>query len=284
MKGFKNLEITTFEHQFTGDFDKCLQTLLSFRNQVKYVSIHAPSYLTVAHIEDEAHRKLAVQCIEKIVQIAPQIECERVVFHGFHYVTDMHNMAEVTAQRRRAFSKCAESIKRLERVAIEFGVKLCLENLNAYMYFDKPSYLIFGASPMDIVRVAKETDSNVRLCFDAAHFKNFCSFLQKSKRMRELYGVNKPSLKDLFGKISDRVEIVHVSDAKGYVAGLKETEHLPLGMGEIDFEGLFKEICASDFDGPIVLETQELDINNAINMAEGRRCIESILAKIVKAS
>jgi len=78
------------------------------------------------------------------------------------------------------------------------------------------------------------------------------------------------------------VDIIHISDAKGHIAGLKETEHLPLGIGEIDFRGLFEEILRSKFHRPIVLETQETEINNAVNMAAGRKYLEMILADIHK--
>jgi sugar phosphate isomerase/epimerase len=247
---------------------------------VKYDSVHAPSNLTIAHVSDDVHRKFAEHCLETVIKMAPKIDCEHVVFHAFYHVAEISDVVEVVSLRKEAFLRCVESIKRLERIARDFGVKICLENINACIYLDRLCYLIFTASPYDLVDVAKEVSSEFfKFCFDPAHAKNFCNFIHQFQEMQALYGVPELSVEEFFRTILDKVHIVHLSDARGSIAELK-TEHLPLGEGEIDFVKLFREIVKAKFDGPIVLETQEIDVNNAVNMVASRKYLNEILRKI----
>ena len=252
---------------------------MKYKGGAKYVSVHAPSNLTIAHISDDAHQKFAEQCIGNIIKIAPNIDCERVVFHGFYHVTELDNAVEVASLHERALSKCVESAKRLDRLSREFGVRICLENINACLQLDRLYYLIFSSSPYDLMEVAKEVNSEFfRFCFDSAHAQNFLNFIHQFQEMQKLYSIKEISLEDFFRIISNKVDIIHLSDAKGSIASMR-TESLPLGEGEIDFKKLLEEILRVEFNGPIVLETNETDINNAVNMIAGRRYISEILAR-----
>jgi sugar phosphate isomerase/epimerase len=278
-KGLDNLEIITFEDEFRRGFDQYLKVLLKYKGTAKYVSVHVPSNLTIAHISDNIHQKFAEQCIEDVIKIAPNIDCERVVFHAFYHVNELGNAVEVASLRSKAFSKCVESAKRLDRLSREFGVRVCLENINACMQLDRLYYLIFSSSPYDLVQVAEEVNSeSFRFCFDSAHAQNFCKFIPQSQEMQNLFCIQEISLEDFFRMISNKVDIIHLSDAKGSIASMR-TESLPLGEGEIDFKKLLEEILKVGFNGPIVLETNETDINNAINMIAGRRYLSEILGK-----
>jgi len=130
--------------------------------------------------------------------MAPQIDCEQIVIHAFHHVTKIENITKVTSLRKKAFSKCLESIKRLDKLAHEFGVKMCIENLNARLHLEKPYYLIFGVSPYDLLEITREVNHNLGLCFDVAHAKNLCNFIKKSKEMQALCGVNELTVENFF--------------------------------------------------------------------------------------
>jgi sugar phosphate isomerase/epimerase len=71
-------------------------------------------------------------------------------------------------------------------------------------------------------------------------------------------------------------DIIHLSDAKGNTASMR-TESLPLGEGEIDFKKLLEEILRVEFNGLILLETNETDMNNATNMVAGRKYLNEML-------
>jgi sugar phosphate isomerase/epimerase len=97
--------------------------------------------------------------------------------------------------------------------------------------------------------------------------------------MRTFFKVEELSPENFYKVISKHVEVVHLSDAKGSVGG-KDNEHLPLGKGEIDFRKILKAILANDFSGPVVCEIDEIDSNNALNMAEGRDYLLKLLADL----
>jgi sugar phosphate isomerase/epimerase len=256
-----------------------LKVLLKYKGTAKYVSVHAPSNLTIAHISDDVHQKFAEQCLENIIKIAPNIDCECVVFHAFYHVTELGNAIEVASLHNKALSKCVESVKRLDRLSREFGVRVCLENINACVQLDRLYYLIFSSSPYDLVKVAEEVNSEFfRFCFDSAHAKNFCNFIRQFQEMQKIYGIQEISLEDFFRIISNKVDIIHLSDVKGSIASMR-TESLPLGEGEIDFKKLLEEILRVGFNGPIVLETNETDMNNAVNMVAGRKYLSEMLGE-----
>lgn len=250
---------------------------MDYKDRVKYISIHAPSDLTIAHT-DYSHREFATDCVERLIRVAPEIDCNRVVVHGFYNVTKISNRRVLASLRKAAFQRCVDSFKRLDNVARDFGVKVCLENINARVHLDQLYYAIFGASPYDLAEIAAKVNSPLfKLCFDAAHAHNFCKLIHESPEMQALYRIQTLSIPDFFNIISNNVSIIHLSDATGSVAGFRETEHLPLQEGEIDFRLLLKAILEYGFNGPIVLETQEREINNAVNMLKGRRTLYSLM-------
>jgi len=278
----RDLEIITFRHEFERNFDQSLKVLLEYIDVVNYVSLHAPSDLTIAHVDD-SQREFAERCLEKIIRVAQEIYCERVVIHGCYHVAEIENKIMVASLRKRAFQKCVKSVKRLVKMGRDFGVLICLENMNARLHLDRLYYMIFGASPYDMVEVAVDVNSPFfKFCFDAAHAYNFCKQMRESREMRTLHSVQELSIPEFFKVISDNVSIIHFSDARGSIAGLKESEHLPLQRGEIDFKALIEVVLECKFDGPIVLETQEEDIDNARNMAKGRKYLEALINSILK--
>jgi len=251
---------------------------------VNYVSLHAPSDLTIAHINDR-RREIAERCVEKVIRVAPKIDCQRVVIHGCYHAAEIGNQTKMTSLRKRTFQKCVESIKRLEKIMDDLGVIICLENMNARLHLDRLYYMIFGSSPNDLVKMAIEVNSShLSFCFDAAHAYNFCRQVYESRKMRALYDVQALSVPDFFRVIKHNVSIIHFSDAKGSIAGLEESEHLPFQQGEVDFKALVKVIHECKFEGPVVLETQEEDIDDARNMFQGRKYLNALIDSVTKSS
>jgi len=251
---------------------------------VDYVSLHAPSDLTIAHINDR-RREFAERYVEKIIRVAPKIDCQRVVIHGCYHAAEIENLTKVMSLRKRAFQKCVESIKRLEKTGHDLGVTICLENMNARLHLDRLYFMIFGSSPNDLLKVAIEVNSPfLNFCFDAAHAYNFCRQMRESQKMRVLYDGQELSVLGFLKVIRHNVSIIHFSDAKGSIAGLKESEHLPLQQGEIDFKALVEVILECKFDGPVVLETQEEDIGDALNMVQGRKYLNVLIDSVIASS
>jgi len=165
---------------------------------------------------------------------------------------------------------CVIGVKSLEELCKEKGVTLCLENINAYTRIRGLLYLIFSVTPQDLLQVMEKVDPQTfKLCFDVAHALNFSNFIQENLRMRRFFEVEELSPEDFYKMISKHVEIIHLSDARGSLGG-KGNEHLQLGRGEVDFPKILRAILTSGFSGPIVCETDDIDPNNALNMAKGR--------------
>lgn len=205
--------------------------------------------------------------------------------HCCYHVAETNNQTKVASYRKRAFQKCVESIKRLEKIGHDLGVNICLENMNARLHLDRLYFMIFGSSPNDLVKVAIEVNSPVlSFCFDAAHAYNFCRQVRESRKMRAFYDVKALSVPGFFRVIEDNVSVIHFSDAKGSIAGLEESEHLPLQRGEIDFRALVEVILECKFEGPVVLETQEEDIGDARNMVQRRKYLNVLIDSVIASS
>jgi len=254
--------------------------LRGYSAELEFVSIHTPSELTISDAVDENYRMRGLACLERAVRLAAEVNCRRVVFHAFHNVTELGTIKNMVALRDRALQKCVEGIRSLNHLLENLDVVLCMENINACLYLDRLLYPIFTASPHDLLRVIKESGSDhLRLCFDIAHAQNACNFLLQNPRMRAFFGVSKLTVKEFCEMIIDHIDLVHLSDAKGVIAR-RDADNLPLGMGEIDFRKVLEPILVRKRRPPIVLETNEIDVNNAMNMVKAREFLSRIMAQI----
>lgn len=277
-KGFRAVEIITFENQLKHSFRLTHRVLRNYSNSLEFISIHTPSELTISDAIYEDHRKRGLSCLEKAIRLAARTNCKRVVFHAFQNVSKLGTINEMISLRDRAFQKCVEGIRSLDHLCEDFGVTLCLENINACIYLNQVLYIIFTASPHDLLRVVKEVDSDfLKLCFDVAHAQNACNFILQNPEMKALFNVDKLTLEGFWEMVMDHVDLIHLSDAKGTIAG-KGTDNLPLGRGEIDFRRVLKFILVKGLRHPIVLEIDETDVNNAINMVRSREFLSHMIA------
>ncbi|MFB0513963.1 MAG: sugar phosphate isomerase/epimerase family protein [Candidatus Bathyarchaeia archaeon] len=279
-KAFTSVEIITFEEQFKEKLDKYEGLLNKYSNVLDYVSIHAPSGLTISHATNENHRRIALTCLEKLIVLASRIGCKRVVFHGFHPVKKLDSIQEIISLRGKALQNCIRGIESLDKLCSERGVTLCLENINACVRLDRLYYLVFSASPFDLLDVVEKVNSEAfRLCFDVAHAYHTCNFVYENPEMSEIFRFSELSIETFYKIVAKHVDIIHLTNAKGAV-GAKSTEHLLPEEGEINFRQMMKTILENNFSGPIVLEMDELDMNNALNMAKSRDYLLKLLADL----
>jgi len=279
-KGFRAVEIITFENQLQHSFKLMQRVLHNYSYSLEFTSIHTPSELTISDTIDEDYRKRGLSCLEKAIKLAARINCKRVVFHAFQSVPKLGTINEMISLRNRAFQKCVEGIQSLHHLCEDLGVTICLENSNTCIYLDQVLYLIFTASPNDMLQVVKAVNSNfLKLCFDVAHAKNTCNFTRQNPEMKALFHVDKLTTEGFCEQVIDHIDLIHLSDAKGTIAG-KGTDNVPLGQGEIDFQKMLKLILNKGLRSPTVLEIDETDVNNAINMAKGREFLSRIIAEL----
>jgi len=265
---------------FKGKLHKYERLLKEYSDLLDYVSIHAPSDSTISHVTDQSHRKIALACLEKLIVLASRIGCRRVVFHGFHPITRLDSIREMRSLRDKALQNCAMGVKSLNELCHKSEVTLCLENINACARLDRLYYLVFSASPFDLLDAVEKLDSEAfRLCFDVAHAYHTCNFVHENPKMSKVLRFSELSVEAFYKIIARHVDIIHLTDAKGAV-GAKNTEHLPPKKGEINFRRIMKAILKNNFGGPIVLEMDELDFNNALSMARSRDYLLGLLANL----
>ena len=278
-KGFRAVEIITFEDQLRHSFESIQKILRNYSDSLEFTSIHTPSELTISEAIDEDYRKRGLSCLEKVIKLAAEIDCKHVVFHAFQSIPNLGTIYEMNSLRDRAFQKCVEGIQSLICLCEDLAVTLCLENINACIHHNQLLYLIFSASPNDLLRVVKEVNSDLlRLCFDVAHAQNTCNVIMQNPEMKAFFNIDKLTPEGFCELVIDHTDLIHLSDSKDTIAG-KGTDNLPLGEGEIDFRKVLKPILAKEFS-PIVLEMDESDVNNAINMVKSREFLSRIIADL----
>jgi len=145
-KGFGAVEVITFEDQLMDSFKSMQKVLRSYSGSLEFVSVHAPSELTISDAVDEKYRKRGLLCLEKVVRLAARVNCKRVTFHAFQKVSKLSTINDMVSLRDRAFQKCVEGIRSLNHVCEDLDVTLCLENINACVYLNQVFYLIFSAT------------------------------------------------------------------------------------------------------------------------------------------
>lgn len=279
-KGFRAVEIITFEDQLKNSSRLMQRVLRNYSNSLEFTSIHTPSELTISDATDEDYRRRGLSCLEKAIRLAAETDCKRVVFHAFQNVSKIGTINEMISLRDRAFQKCVEGIRSVDHLCEESSVTLCLENINACIYLNQVLYPIFTASPHDLLSVVEEVNSNfLKLCFDVAHAQNTSNFILQNPEMKTLFNVCKLTPKGFCELVIDHIDLIHLSDSKGTIAG-KGTDNLPLGKGEIDFRRALEPILVKGLRSPIVLEIDEIDVNNAINMVESREFLSRIIARL----
>jgi len=119
----------------------------------------------------------------------------------------------------------SENIKRINAKFKDNGIVLYVENnsrLDKLNYTIDDLSLFFAANP------------DVELCLDIAHIDSY-------EHLQDIIKVKYPRM-------------LHISDKRFSV----EHEHLPIGMGDLDFELIFSKYLR-DFNGKIILEIPEED-------------------------
>jgi len=279
-KGFRAVEIITFEDQLKYSFESMQKILRDYSSSLEFTSIHTPSELTISDAIDQRRRERGLLCLERAIQLAALIDCKRVVFHAFQSVLKLGTIDEMISLRNRAFQKCVEGIRSLIYLCEDLGMMLCLENINTCIRLNEVLHLIFTASPNDLLRVIREVRSDsLKLCFDVAHAQNVCNFLAQHPKMRAFLDIDTLTPEGFLELIIDHTDLIHMSDCKGVVAG-KGTDNLPLGQGEIDFRKVLELVLTKGLGTPIVLEIDENDVNDAVNMAKSREFLMHIISEL----
>lgn len=184
---------------------------------LKY-SIHAPiGDVNIASMS-ERMREAAVLELMATMECAIQMGVETVTIHpGFRpfVVKGMEDKAILRAQK---------SLRTLDRVTREFGIRMALENMPDF-------FMMIGRTAEDMEALLEGTDMGI--CFDVGH-------------------ANTAGQIDEILKMKDRFVNVHVHDNVG-----DQDEHMTMGEGNINFEDVFSKL--KGYRGNYVIESKTME-------------------------
>jgi sugar phosphate isomerase/epimerase len=183
-------------------------------------SFHAPFADRIdISAADVGVREQALVEIAQAVDAAAMLGVRHFVIHpGPEHL----HLAEVE-ERRRRMENAVGMLNRIARRCQDAGIVCVLEN--------KLPHLLFG-NAADILAILEALDSaEVGVCLDTGH--------------ASLSG----DLSNAVRKFAGRIRLVHAHDNGGTF-----DDHLPPGEGNIDWDGLVRELAITGFAGAIVLE------------------------------
>jgi protein FrlC len=184
--------------------------------------IHFEYEFNLAH-PDELERRKAVDFVKGCMELTRALESTTMlVLPG---KVDQPDFMKSKVPYRTYFAQAVKSLKECAEHASQFELTLGIENAVVGNFADTPG---------EIHRLLSAVDSErVRAYVDTANANVFYP--------PEEY------LEVLRGKM---VDCIHVSDNDGM-----RSDHLPVGMGSIDFPRFLKKLKSSGWDGYLVLET-----------------------------
>ncbi|RRJ29113.1 sugar phosphate isomerase/epimerase family protein [Halocatena pleomorpha] len=171
------------------------------------------------------------------MELAVDLGAEKVVFHPSSDAWKL-GWSESECQ---AFVH--ESLDELVPAASDRGLTPCLENIVSSYY--------------DITTFPELLDRypNASMTFDTSHAL--------------LAGMEEPAMAQFCREYADRIDHLHLVDTRD------GDEHLPVGMGHIDFATVFEGIAAADWSGTATLEVGTNDLDT---IALGKRHVAKLLA------
>ena len=170
------------------------------------------------------------------MDLAADLGAETVVFHPS---SDAWERGWTGAERRGFVH---EALDELVPAALERGLEPCLENVVS-------SYYVASAFPELLERYP-----DASMTFDTSHAR--------------LAGLSEAEMAAFCRTHGDRIEHLHIADTR------RGDEHLPAGMGQIDFETVLAGLAAVGWAGTATLEVGTEDYDT---IALGKQHIVSLL-------
>ncbi|WP_458188129.1 sugar phosphate isomerase/epimerase family protein [Haladaptatus sp. NG-WS-4] len=174
------------------------------------------------------------------MDLATDLGAETVVFHPS---SDAWNLGW-TADERREFVHAG--LDDLIPAALERGLNPCVENVVS-SYYDVTSFPEL---------LARYPDASMTL--DTSHAL--------------LAGMDETGMAQFVREYTDRIEHIHLVDTRS-----DDDEHLPVGMGRIDFETVLTGLSDANWSGTATLEIGTEDYDS---IALGKRHVDELLGLV----
>lgn len=183
---------------------------------LKY-SIHAPICDTNPASLNERMREASVLEILSLVESALSLNIDTITIHPGIYPL------VVSDQEDKAIAAAKKSLRTLDRVMSEYGIRLALENMPNLPF-------MLGRTSDELSALVEGTELGV--CFDLGHANTV------------------GDIDSFVDSLGSRFINVHVHDNRG-----KTDEHLTIGEGTVDFEAVLKKMGA--YRGNYVIESRD---------------------------
>lgn len=180
---------------------------------------HLPTFVSIADLT-ESIRRASVEEMEHSLQAAAALDASKVVLHP----GAIRGMGHFVEDEARSYG--LQSLDVIIRLAAELALPLCIENMF-------PGYGAYYEA--DEYAVLFERYPDLRMTLDSGHAHIGAADGSRLRRFMQHFG--------------HRVDHVHISDNSG-----RADEHLPPGMGSIDFQWLVKSLKSIGFDATVTFE------------------------------
>ena len=182
-------------------------------------SIHAPfNDINIASL-NESVREMSVIELIKIMNMASELDIKTVTIHPGLYSMVVSGLEE------RSVMAAKRSLRTLDRMAQECGVRLCVENMPGFRFF-------LGQTAEQMSELLEGT--NLPICLDIGHANTT------------------GQLNEIIDTLGSRIMNVHIHDNDG-----KQDQHLTIGEGTVDFDDCLKRL--SSYGGRYIIECKTLD-------------------------
>ena len=183
------------------------------------ISVHAPfNDINIASL-NESVREMSVIELIKIMNMCAELDIRTVTFHP-----GLYSMV-VSGTEERSIASAKRSLRTLDRMAQECGVRLCLENMPGFKFF-------LGHTAEEMQQLLEGTELPV--CLDIGHANTT------------------GQLDAMIDAFDGRIMNIHIHDNDG-----KQDQHLTIGDGNIDFDHCLKRL--SRYGGKYVIECTSLE-------------------------
>jgi len=207
---FSGWEITAEGTLRLPDIEKELSEYLASHELL--VQVHAPLSDVNLAAASPLVRDAVIKELVMAGESASNLDVEVMTLHpGFR--TPLYRRSEQVRERT------VETLKILEKEALERGIRLALENMPL-------TFITVGREPWELEEMTEGLE--IGWCFDVGH-------------------ANTTGTMDAFLEKKHRFANIHIHDNMG-----KDDEHLPLGQGNIDWKRVFSAL--EGYGGNFVLE------------------------------
>ena len=170
-----------------------------------------------------------LEVIEKVFSIADYIHAKYIVIHT----------ATINQDYRDALLKAVSDLKRYCKIAAKHSIILLIENMVREKKYDR-----IGVLPSEILQVIQlVNEENLKFCFDVGH----------GNLSANQYGFD---IVDFVTVLRPYLCHMHIHDNTGVPPTVNDSlgdQHLSLGRGKIDYEGIFSALNESKVEN-LVLE------------------------------